>query len=393
MNSHSLQAGSNRRAFTLIELLVVIAIIALLIGILLPALSGAREAARRSSTQNMLQQIANSSAAFETENRRAPGRFSPRDMALQSNTGSGPTDGRGMTAMENILLDLCGKDAIIVGSIPPDKLATEYLNDVGPAPAADANANVHVNPTLIGTGKSSYFTPGKSNLANFTAGPAETNQRVGTQFSGRADNLQLPDLVDYSGQPVLAWQLDEACKLPIDRTGGSTSFVGVNSGATGETPARFYWGSNSGILRSKAQGQQQINSVYESGGEIGGTSLLSFAIQGTPNNYDNKGCLATLLSLVGNPGTPNATPDPKTESIDHILPAAPRGKLIFHAPGRDGIFLSYKQGSRFFVSDADRSIYYGIAFKDTSNTVLKDANDKPMSINFLDRFDDIVVSN
>ncbi|MGH7244647.1 MAG: type II secretion system protein [Phycisphaerales bacterium] len=390
----------DRRAFTLIELLVVIALIGILIGILLPALGGARKVARAQATRNLLSQIAAQSAAFETENRRAPGYFSPREMALTSNTGKGDgTDGRGMTAMQNVLLDLSGKDAVIVGKIDTSKAnVSDYLNDVGPAAMTSVDTEVHVNPTLIGAGKSSYFTAAKKNLVSFEAGPTATSPRVGTAFTGRADKLQLPDLVDYEGQPVLAWQMDESCKLPIDNGGSglTSTFVSVDSGATGDKPARFYWGSNSGILRSQAQGKLGLDTTADVlPVDRDGVSLLAFKIAGSPQNYDNTGSLATLMTLVGNPGTPNPTPDPKGTDIAAILPASARGKIIFHAAGTDGIFLSQKQGSRFFKPGVNppRAIYYGIGLKNASGNGYKDNNDKPTSMNFLDFFDDIVIAN
>lgn len=389
--------GTQSRAFTLIELLVVIALIGILIGILLPALGGARKAARASATRNLLQQMGASSAAFETDNRRAPGYFTAREMAVTENTGTGDgVNGRGMTGMENVLLDLSGKDAIIVGKIPASKQAADYLVDVGPQSVADPNAQVKVNPQLIGAGKSNYFSPSSKNLANFAADNAATAARVGDKFTGRNDNMQLPDLVDYDGQPILAWQLDESCKLPIDNGGnGATStFVNTDSGAGGQTPARFYWGSNSGILRSKAQGKLAIDAVYDSALPNRASSLLSFKIDGTPTTYANKGSLATLMALVGNPGSPNPTPDAKSASVgaQQILPGAPRGKIIFHAPGSDGIFLSDREGSRFFKG-TDKAVYYGIGIKDAGGNAYTDSSGKATSINFLDRFDDIVVAN
>ncbi|MBS0187146.1 MAG: prepilin-type N-terminal cleavage/methylation domain-containing protein [Planctomycetes bacterium] len=394
-NGHNAIGDTQIRAFTLIELLVVIALIGILIGILLPALGGARAAARQTQTRNMLADMGASSAAFETDNRRAPGYFSAREMAMQSNAGTGGQPGIGMTAMENLLLDLSGKDAIVVGqNIPSNLNADDYLKNIGPVVNNDPNANVNVNPMLIGAGKNSYYTPNRKNLVSFEADGTANAARNGQPFTGRPDKMQLPDLVDYEGQPILAWQLDESCKLPIDRAGNTTTFVGRDSGANGDQAARFYWGSNAGILASKAQGKLALDTVWAgSSDERPSASLLSYGAGGAaPANYANSGELATLMALVGNPGAPNPVPDPQTSAIDRILPAAPRGKLILHAPGKDGVFLSQKEGSRFFRGN-EKWIYYGIGLKDLSNNPYTDSSGKATSINFLDRFDDIVVAN
>ncbi|MBN8596791.1 MAG: prepilin-type N-terminal cleavage/methylation domain-containing protein [Planctomycetes bacterium] len=392
MQSKLQHPRGDRHAFTLVELLVVIALIGILIGILLPALGGARKVARAQANRQLLTQMAGASAAFETDNRRAPGYFSPREMALRSNTGTGATDGRGMTAMQNVLIDLAGKDSVVVGTEFGTKNQDEYLKDVGPIDGTPAASRVNVNPTLIGATKS-YFNPGKKSLVSFEAGD-DSKQRVGVVVAGRTDNLQLPDLVDADGQPILAWQLDESCRLPIDMGAGTNSFVGVNSGSDGSTASRFYWGSNAGILRSKAQGRLALDTrAVGSSDENPNVSLISYHVSGSsPTDRTNTSELATLMAIVGNPGSPNSSPDPKTANVNEILPGAPRGKIIFHAPGTDGVFLSQRQGNRFFINGA-KSVLYGMGIKDSANTLRVDAAGKSTSINVLDSFDDIIVAN
>lgn len=394
MQSNLQHPHGDRRAFTLIELLVVIALIGILIGILLPALGGARKVARAQANRQLLTQMAGASAAFETDNRRAPGYFSPREMALSSNTGTGDNDGRGMTAMQNVLIDLAGKDSVVVGTDFGTKNSNEYLKDVGPIDGTLQASQVNVNPTLIGASKSSYFNPGKKSLVSFEAGNDQSKPRVGLAFSGRADNMQLPDLVDADGQPILAWQLDESCRLPIDKGTGNNSFVGVNSGADGRVASRFYWGSNAGILRSKAQGRLALDTMaVGASDENPNVSLISYHVSGSsPAENTNTAELATLMAIVGNPGSPNSSPDPKTANVNEILAGAPRGKIIFHAPGTDGVFLAQRQGNRYFVNGT-KAIYYGMGIKDGANTLRVDAAGKSTSINIFDAFDDIIVAN
>src|ERR1044071_7678227 len=102
--------GETRRGshpgFTLIELLVVILIIAVVISITVPAVGNARDLAKRTETQSMLGQLQQACGQFINSERRTPGYFSVKDMGSTDNDAA-PT-GRGMSAMENILLDLFG---------------------------------------------------------------------------------------------------------------------------------------------------------------------------------------------------------------------------------------------------------------------------------------------
>jgi prepilin-type N-terminal cleavage/methylation domain-containing protein len=71
-----------KRAFTLIELLVVISIIALLVGILLPALGAARTSAKITACLANQKQMATSSIAFATDDKK--GRFIPARVAANA---------------------------------------------------------------------------------------------------------------------------------------------------------------------------------------------------------------------------------------------------------------------------------------------------------------------
>jgi prepilin-type N-terminal cleavage/methylation domain-containing protein len=144
-----------RRGFSLIELLVVIAIIAILIAIIVPALGGARTAARKVTTATLLNEVTNAAGQFSQDHAGSmPGYFTPDQMGSPLNVDA--TKG-GFTAMENALLDLVGKDAIIGTAGIPDG-STGY---VGPYGSANNRQGIKIDFDLFGAGDNVYLPGGR----------------------------------------------------------------------------------------------------------------------------------------------------------------------------------------------------------------------------------------
>lgn len=355
--------------FSLVELLMVIVIIALVIGITLPALSAARKAARSAATSATLNDLSTASVRFEQDKRRAPGYLSIRDVGGQSNTQS-----RGMTAMENALLDLAGKNAVAVGNSAPSNWnaadAKQLVRFSGTGP------DIWVNPTLIGSGDGNYWVPPAAYLvAQYdpaaSSGTARPQVADDPLFGGAT---QIPDVVDAFGQPVLAWVQDDLAISPM-RDSGTRAFEQFAqkefSSGNADSPARFYWRSNAAFLTSTAMGKQRVNNADN--------SLLG-------NDDDN--AAKSLMGLLGNPGAPLTSTLSKNH--DQILPSAPRGKFIVHAAGPDYTFLSKRNASQAGATDA---LHYGLNFKTASEAPVKDSSGDNSSTDVAREFDDIIIAN
>ncbi len=336
-------------AFSLIELLVVIAIIALVIAIIVPALGGARTAAKKAATANLLAQVTDAAMQFSQDNSgQMPGYFTPGDMGDPRNMNA---DG-GFTAMENVLLDLLGRHAI-VGSGDPGELVGPFGGGTG---------NVRVDFDLLGTGEGVYLHKVEGYLE-------VASGQVGSQA-----HQDFPDLVDAFGNPVLAWVEDPTGpREPADLEEFATS-------DSDRGRARFYWASNAGWLQSTAMGKSGKDQTYDSGSKSG--SLLA-----DPDQAD-----MTLSAALGNPNFPI----PTNFQAGSVRPKSARGAFIVHSAGADGIFFGAKdQGAKSIGVDGSsdqRQLNYRFNFYAdySGSNRLKDSTGKITSIDVSKGFDDIM---
>lgn len=351
---------STRAAFSLVELLVVIAIIAIIVAIIVPSLGGVRRAGRVAATRTLLNEVNTAAAKFQTDERRLPGYFTPTQMGTPDN------DGRGFSAMNNILLDLSG--GIVRAGTGPTSVGSGQAR-VGPTRLV--NEQVIVDPNLIGSssaGSKGYFIPGAKNFVKLTEGQKDCSKAT--------EHYKLPDLVDSFGNPVMAWAENEAAASSVSSI---DDFAQKDSGTPSKPPARFYWNSNASLLNATAMGktgkdQSKWSMLCVPGGDTGGS--LSPA--------DRAKALAGLL---GNPGFPQLS-----GSVDaNILPAAARGRLILQSAGIDGVFLSrYDSGAKLI--GGQRRLTYGHYFSASGNpqtNPYKDG-DRTAPQDYIAKFDDIL---
>ena len=379
----SLNTLTPRRGFTIVELIVVILIIVVISAILLPALGGARDVAKKTATTQLINNLVAAAGRFEQDQRRLPGYFSPTEMG-HPDQFAGTGSGRGMSAMENIMIDLAGgipqpppgaggggSGGGMGGAPEPTSLASAARN-VGPT--RDRANQIHIDTALIGVKNGSfapYFVPDNKYYVAQTSSMRVVMQNSAPPHSDRPDKLgnQLPDVVDAFGSPLLAWVQDDSATQPIN---AATDFA--LESASGTNRARFYWNSNSCFLSATGAGKKQVDMAAQ--------SLLG---SGTPATER----LETLTALLGNPGYPND----RTAPVADILPTAARGRFVVHSPGADGVFLGRNEaGAKLGLGTSTRYLSYGLNFKNKSDAPHLDDKDVPTVIDILDDFDDIVVS-
>lgn len=375
-----------RRAFTLIELLVVIAIIAVLMALLLPALAGARRAGKKSATQNMMNAFTNAVSSFSNDNgSRMPGYFSEYQMGLESNLD------QGMSAMENVLIELSGPD-VLVGRYESDSgEINESAGIISIAPFNNSTVDAAiVNTKLIGA-NGAYFAPDTQFLKVL-----DVNQNQQDTVDTNGQNL-MPDVVDAFGNPLLVWSKDTTARGSIDPNGSDPDpygqFVSMTSDGAGDYagPAWFYLASNDCFYSRDA------TSVGLSGSNQNAFSALSgFRSDGTTSVSDEDR-VKTLASLLASPsyyelesGT-NQIGDTGIE-FEKIYPSIPRGNLIVQSAGADNYFFGTNDTG--WRANAHTESEYHMDFGNTFSTLLgdrlKDENGQPTTYDLISEFDDII---
>ncbi len=349
-------ARTARRGFSLIELLVVIAIIAILIAIIVPALSGARVIARKATTSALMNQVTTAAEQFSQDNAGVmPGYFLPTEMGSRANADD--TRG-GFTAMENVLLDLLGTNAIVgKAGIGGGGNGSSTIKLVGPFgnvgnSGKGGNANVKVDMALLGTGDGVYMAAGEDILR-----PADGQ-------AGTTPHQQFPDLVDAFGNPLLAWVEDHTAPrdpLVVEEFADKDSK---------DMRARYYWASNAGWLQSTAMGK--------SGQDQTTRSLLS---------QSDKSKM--LTAALGNPNFPI----PMDYDDRSVLPGASRGAFVVHSAGADGVFFGIKDPGAKAIGIGETNtndFLYARNFYTVDGDRLKDAKGAFTTVDLVKNFDDMV---
>jgi prepilin-type N-terminal cleavage/methylation domain-containing protein len=360
-----------RPGFSLIELLVVMFIIVLVISIVVPALAKAREVARVTQSENMMQSFFQAASSFQIDERRAPGRFTARDMGSDDNGNT-----RGMTMTENVMLDLAG-GIVQVGGSKPATGGVFVHPFAGTSASRAVQEGVWVERGLIGqktkSGKG-YYTPDIRYFVEQVNDGTNVRQ-AGSSSDANADGT-FPDLVDAFGQPILTWTEDESAVGKIAKDSGtSNNFARLTST---QRAARHYWNSNAAFLKATHFGKKIVDNNVD--------SLLGGSVDPIQRE-------ATLTGLLGNPAAANSIGSlAAAANIDDILPTASRGKIVVQAAGVDGLILAKgdARGRGQFKGD---SMKYGFNFVNPGDTTkLRILDGKPETVDVAASFDDQIVA-
>jgi len=352
-----------QRAFTLIELMVVIAIIAVIMALLLPALNGARNAGKKSSTTSMINAFTNAASSFANDHgSQMPGYFSAAQMGTESNLEAG------MSAMENIMLDLGGTDVVQGRVGDPNTIEINHragIIAIAPFDNTDDNAVV-VNTRLIGS-SGAYFTPDKKFLKVMKHNEGQQFPEVADPESGDLRGQPLmPDLVDAFGNPLLAWVQDETALGSIDPNidGDNGQAVYEQFAQTtsngGGGPAWFYLASNQTFFGHKS------TNVGDSGINQYNNSPLS--TQALGNTVDATDRIRTLATVLASPSYFLLHEGEEMDTVNYqdIFPARPRGRMIVQSGGIDGTYFGVNDSgwkANAVTAGASFKLEFGINYK------------------------------
>ncbi len=283
-------------AYTLVEMMVVMVILIVVMALVAPVIGNARNAAKKTNTRQLLNNLAQASQQFEIDNRSQPGYFNPVEMGDPAN-GT-----RGFSEMNNILLDLAGGRVDVTGTPPLDAM------QVGPT----TTAQTYVRVGLIGAPTQ---TRGVVNKGYFTPDPKYfvLHQSVDKKATSVAAHFSLPDVIDGFGQPLLAWRQDLEPREGV-------AFAEIDSG----NRASFYLNGNAAFLNATKLGKKEQDQSDDISGSLLGA------------NFNAASQIRTMGGLLGNPAFPSA------DTNGPAVPAASRGKIMFHSAGTDGVFLGMK---------------------------------------------------
>ena len=424
MHAHR-ASGKCRPAFSLIELTTVVFIIVIVVALTLPALRGGRDAARRVATQGLIEQVSTAVSRFQRDNAgRPPGLFTPRQMGRDENGGDpGSAEvgvGAGLTAMENMLLDLSGSGAVISDAerMRRDNAGEDVSNFIPVYPGdpgdVDDEDQIYVNPALLGGGGGAespddyfspparFFVPQFSDSSSERQSTEEGLEAPVMAATGPEDAPQIPDLVDAWGSPILAWVADTDSVLRVRE---ATDFAQISSDDTdGESRgALFYWNSNAGFLRSDAYGEDAVDMT--AGFNLRDTNRPASLLGAGVVLEDAADPSQHLAALLGSPDHPVEDainlddPAATGDMSEEFYPLRGRGEVIIQSAGVDQIPFSVRDPAlRQVASGGDilspdmLDIRYAINFFTGGDTRRTGDNGAPISIDFAGRFDDILSS-
>ncbi len=360
-----------RRAFTIMELLIVMIVITLVISILLPALGSVRTTARKTTTTGLLNEIISAAQRFSVDKKRLPGYFSAREMGGQENFAN-----KGLSAMENVMLDLAG-GIVGTGLNPVPNTLT-----INPTPTPDRN--VYVDPDQIGTTGAYYMPPRRHFVAQTNDGPGGIQQFGVAGHTAATGTDSLPDVLDAWSAPLLAWVQDETALAAVSPP--NTFIVKDRLPNTNDPSARFYWASNAAFLRADSLGKRARNQVFQSP-----DSEYSLIGQSAPNLIGSNGRAGTLESALGNPNYPWKAPG-GGQLMAPAFPSAGRAPFIVHSAGADGYYFGSKdRGAKAQGGTIDYSYTFwsdiGFSVRNT------DKNGQPTNEDVLRQFDDVLATS